>query len=154
MRTPLALAALGLALTACGASHADPDAGSPDAGSPDAGSPDAGAPDAGETWALRIQPLLWAHCADCHARDGGEVSRVGPQVPFVEAHATMLGASTLCAGETVGRCVSRALEAQVPEGPGCRTVVVMPFHREAWPCLTAAEVSEVAAWVDGGMPER
>lgn len=152
MRTSLLVA---LAFAACGPARADLDAGSVvDAGAVDAGAADAGSPDAGGAWALRVQPLLWAHCADCHARDGGEVGRVGPQVPFVEAHATMLGASTLCPGETVGRCVGRALEAQVPEGTRCRTVVVVPFHREGWPCLTGDEVREVVDWVDAGLPER
>jgi hypothetical protein len=120
------------------------DAGKADAGA-DAGAIDAGATDAG-TWATRIQPLLWAHCADCHGRDAG-------QVEFVESYAVTQAASRLCPSAKVGTCVSRALQAQVPEGSRCRTVIVEPFHREGWLCLQPVEIEEVVAWVDGGMPE-
>ncbi|MFZ5443122.1 MAG: hypothetical protein ACOZQL_24150 [Myxococcota bacterium] len=137
---------LPLLCLACGQATTSPDGGSiPDGGM----TPDASV----GAWVGRIQPLLWAHCADCHSPDGGGVATYGAQVPFMESHAKMLMPSTKCPGESLGVCVSRAVNLQVVEGTRCRTVET-PFHREGWPCLTAAEVTEVSDWVDAGMPER
>lgn len=111
---------------------------------------DAGS-DAGPTgaYAGSIQPLLGAKCAPCHT-----VGIAQPLPLFGASYAPLLEASQLCMGERVGDCVKYALEAQAPEGGGCRTFVVRPFHREGWGCLTPAEISLVTGWIDGGMPEH
>jgi hypothetical protein len=127
----------------CGASLSLSDAG-PVA---DAGTFDAGAPDAGVTYASHIQPLLWEKCSNCHSGDAGYAA-------FAKSYPVLLTPSTRCPGARVGDCVKRALEAQAVEGTGCRTYIVEPFHREAWACLTAAEVDRVVGWVDAGMPEQ
>ena len=130
-----------LALCACGAPSRD-DAGS----AVDAGTTSDAGTDAGITWSGVIQPLLWAKCAACHGADAG-------QLAFAASYPVMFEPSRLCVGDRVGDCVSLALEAQTPEGSGCRTVVVRPFHREPWSCLTPDEVGRVVGWVDAGMNE-
>lgn len=139
-----------LSLACCGTPMALGTDASVDAGEDagvDAGT-DAGT-DAGPSgpFASNIQPLLGARCAPCHTVG---IAQVLPL--FGASHAPWLGPSQLCMGERVGDCVKRALEAQEPEGSGCRTFVT-PFHREGWGCLTPAEISLVTGWVDGGMPE-
>ncbi len=123
-----------------------PDSGTEDAGAADGGFADAGH-DAGVTWNGAIQPLLLTKCAPCHDRDAG--------VPaFAASYAVMIEPSRLCSPERVGVCVSWALQGQAPEGPGCRTYNVTPFHREGWTCLTPAEIDLVVGWVDAGMVEQ
>lgn len=136
MRPSLLLLTL---LAACGAGPASNDAG---VTLTDSGVADAG----GEPWARTLQPLLYAHCADCHRADGGEVG-------FAENHALLLQPATRCTGETLGGCVGRALSIQMPEGNRCRTYDV-PFHREGWICMTPGQIDQVVSWVDAGMPEH
>jgi hypothetical protein len=141
MRSLVLLCAV--SLWSCGATSTS-DAGVSDAGSSDAGTHDAGIADAGSAWVDRIQPLLHAHCADCHAWDAGLPA-------FADSYTELRANSQKCPGEPVGTCVSLALQAQVPEGQRCRTVVVVPFHREGWVCLSQADIDTVVTWVDGGM---
>ncbi len=100
------------------------------------------------TYTDDVQPLLEAHCAPCHT--GGEAWLPDFAVSYAAMRAP---AEHRCEGETVGACVLRALEVQVPEGEGCRTVED-PFHREGWVCLDEAQIGHVSAWVALGMPER
>lgn len=137
----------------------EPDAGLVDAGAVtvDAGAPDAGggvidaglAFDAGTplTWERDAKPLFERHCTRCH--ESGNL-----QIPsFVDRYADLLLPSRLCARQTVGACVSRAVQLQRTEGTGCRTYET-PFHREGWQCLSAAEIDVIVRWVNGGLLER
>ena len=128
--------------------------GSADSGQPDAGvsgSMDGGQlePDAGTRpgWASDVQPIFQAKCVRCH-------ESVVDLPAFAVSHAALLEPSKLCPGVRVGVCVKEALAAQEPEGSGCRTYVVRPFHRAGWTCLTPEEIATVTAWVDDGMPEQ
>jgi hypothetical protein len=130
------------------------DAGATDAGVADAGTADAGQPmdagtDAGVTW-VQVQPLLWAHCAECHQVTDGGYSFGAPQ--FLSPYAALLQPSTRCAGESKVACIRAALLIQATEGSRCRTYGT-PFHREGWECLTPQEIDFVASWVDAGAPE-
>lgn len=94
-----------------------------------------------------VPALLQQKCAECHARDGGY------ETQFVASPDLLRSPAKLCPDASVGECVARAAEAQYGEGSKCRTVVVSPFHREGWECLTPAEVAAIRAWVDADMPE-
>lgn len=103
------------------------------------------------TYVGEVRPLLQARCSRCHSMDGA--TPVGDTF-FPDRYADLLRPSQRCAGDVVGTCVGLAVANQAVEGDGCRTYVVRPFHRESWPCLSAAEQALIAAWIQGGMPER
>lgn len=116
-----------------------------DASSP----PDSAAPRV--TYVNDVQPILRASCADCH---GATAPMPSPYPPFAESYAEIQKPSTRCPGDNIGTCVGLAVQNQIPEGTRCRTIVVRPFHREGWICLTEMERATIAAWVAGGMIER
>lgn len=129
------------------------DAGGPvDAGAAvDAGSStDAGvAGDAGVlTWERNTQPIFMRHCTRCHeAGNGGLTS-------FADRYDVLGRQSTMCAGQTVATCIGWVLSDQGVEGGQCRTWEVRAFHRAAFPCVSAADVAVVQAWIAGGLVER
>lgn len=121
----------------------------------DAGASDVTAPDTGPskrvTYVADVRPILSMKCDRCH-------TSFPTRILFAANYSAMLGPSKLCPGKKVGACVLAALKAQYRNGStttnSCRTVVVTPFHRESWWCLTPAEIGVVEAWVKGGMLEK
>lgn len=116
---------------------------------PDAGSDaDAEPPtpsDAGRaTTYADLQPLFRAKCTPCHAADAGHYA------PFADTYDALRAASKLCPGDVVAGCIPRAVAIERMEGSGCRTYD-QPFHREAWPCLSADERSAILGWQEPGV---
>ncbi len=99
------------------------------------------------TYEADIRPILQAHCSQCHAMDSGLLQ-------FSRFYSVTQEPSTLCMGARVGECINLAAQNQQPEGMGCRTYVVRPFHREGWVCMAPPQIALIAAWVSGGMRER
>lgn len=141
-----------LGATSCTSGDQQPDAGT-DAGTelPDAAVPPDAALVTKVTYVADVQPILRAKCAACHGT-GQPMPAAFPM--FAESYAETQKPSTRCSGDSIGTCIGLAVENQVVEGAGCRTIVVRPFHREGWICLTEAERAKIAAWVAGGMPEK
>lgn len=102
------------------------------------------------TYVRDVQPLFLGHCTGCHSAGDGSAG----DYLFADSYAETQRPSMLCQGDRVGTCIGLAVENQAPEGGGCRTYVVRPFHRPSWTCLSDPERALIIAWVAGGMIER
>lgn len=127
------------------------DAGAaPDAGATVDAGLDAGTMvDAGvvPTYARDTQPIFMRHCTRCHeAGNGGLTS-------FADRSDVLGTASTVCRGQTVATCIGWVLADQGMEGTQCRTWEVRSFHRAAFPCVSAADIAVVQAWLAAGAPQ-
>lgn len=122
---------------------AEPEPAEPEPAEPEPAEPEAG----GLGYAMHVQPILAAHCGDCHGNVGSRIGGFAVDYATTQAPPHRLDA---CA-DTVGECIGRVLSDARVEGRGCRTFEVETFHRSSWPCLAEADVDTVHAWIEQGM---
>jgi len=145
------LAAL-LVLLACGGGGSDgaDDAAAtdsaadllPEAAGDPGGDPSAGAP----TYTADVQPIWQRACAPCHT-----TSAVGG-TSFGGVYGDNLKSAAACPGETIAACSLTLIRAgQMPKSRGCTGDPAQDEGKQ--PCLTAAEIATLEAWIAAGLPE-